>query len=74
MNKEVFTSKESTTNNNKLLGIHQVITKYKINMTLAYRYMKIANEELRETGENIIPGKVDEKKIEEIYWRFNNER
>lgn len=74
VNKEVFTSKESTTNNNKLLGIHQVITKYKINMTLAYRYMKIANEELRETGETIIPGKVDEKKIEEIYWRFNNER
>ena len=43
-------------------------------MTLAYRYMKIANEELRENGENIIPGKVDEKKFEEIYWRFNNER
>lgn len=74
VNKEIFFSKESTTNNNKLLGIHQVITKYKINMTLAYRYMKIANEELRENGENIIPGKVDEKKFEEIYWRFNNER
>lgn len=74
VNKEIFTSKESTTTTNKLLGIHQIITKYKINMTLAYRYMKIANEELRENGKNIISGKVDEKKFEEIYWRFNNEK
>lgn len=74
VNKEIFISKHSTTDNNNLLSIHQVITNYKINMGLAYRYMKIANEELRESGKNIIPGKVDKNKFEEIYWRFNNER
>mgnify|MGYP002094620550 CR=1 FL=1 len=73
-NKEIVTYKPIVVDETKHLNIHQLVTNYKINMSLAYRYMKIANEELRERGETIISGKVDKNKFEEIYWRFNNER
>lgn len=74
VNKEIITYKPNIINDKELLNIYQVITNYKINMSLAYRYMRIANNELKEKGIAIINGKVDKTKFEEIYWRFNNER
>lgn len=74
VNKEIITYKPNIINDKELLNIYQVITNYKINMSLAYRYMRIANNELKEKGIATINGKVDKTKFEEIYWRFNNER
>lgn len=74
VNKEIITYKPNIINDKELLNIYQVITNYKINMSLAYRYMRIANNELKEKGIVTINGKVDKTKFEEIYWRFNNER
>lgn len=52
-------------------NITQIMKLYKINMKLAYRYMKIANEEMRESNYIITPGKVSLKKFDEVYRRFN---
>lgn len=53
------------------LSCHQIVLQYKINLSLAYRYMKIANEELREAGVKTEHGKVNKIKFEEVYRRFN---
>lgn len=74
VNRDITIYKPSVIAEEELLNIHQIITKYKINMSLAYRYMRIANNELKEKGKTIISGKVDKTKFEEIYWRFKNER
>lgn len=53
------------------LNCYQIVSQYRINLSLAYRYMRIANEELREAGIKIEHGKVNKTKFEEIYRRFN---
>lgn len=56
-----------------LISIKEVALKYNIKLSLAYRYGKIANNEMNEDFK-VIPGKVSLKKFNEIYWRFNYER